>query len=125
MSDPRYVPRDLCGKPGAFGLEHDLPWPDAEDDHQFDLIAASRLQHYYCYLIRTQLAQQGITVVTYARLCGQSYERTAAMLRGAAVMRFDDVARAERILRQIASNDALWGTFDDWGGWELPDHLRP
>ena len=101
MSDPRYRPRDFTSEPRAFGHAKGIRWRHANTDREHDLVEASRMQHYYALLIRNALEQSDMSIAAYAIEAGDTHDRISRILRGTAIMRFEDVARAQRILGHI------------------------
>lgn len=101
MSDPRYRPRDFTYEPRAFGYATDIRWKEATTDREADLIEASRIQHYFALLIRRRIRDEQIPMNRYVTKAGDTYDRISRILRGTAIMRFEDVARADRILGNI------------------------
>ena len=56
------------------------------------------MQHELVMLIRRGLTSEGLTVAEYAERTGQSYDRLSKMMRGAAVMRLEDIGAAVNLL---------------------------
>jgi transcriptional regulator with XRE-family HTH domain len=56
------------------------------------------MQHELVMLIRRGLTREGLTVAEYAERTGQSYDRLSKMMRGAAVMRLEDIGAAVNLL---------------------------
>lgn len=94
MSDPRFVPRDFCDDPSAFGKVRDIPWvtPDPKDLH---LLHAATLQHFFAWRIRSELRKSGRSAKSYATFAHTSYDRLMKMLRGEVIMRMEDLGRAQ------------------------------
>lgn len=102
MSDPRFIPRQWVLKPEQFGRRLDVSWRQAQDAQQASELAAAQRQHELTYLIRRRLDEQGRTIRWFAQQVGAGYERTTRLLRGAVLMRIQDVTDAERILGPLA-----------------------
>jgi hypothetical protein len=111
MSNNRYVPRDFMPYSPDFGkratAEWRDAWPDGQEynDRELDQLAASQEQHRLVCEIGLVLATKYMTIAEFADRLDQKPARVARMLRGETVMRFEDVAAAERILgRPLGKN---------------------
>lgn len=92
---------------GSFGKSEVISWTEGTSDSEVSRVDAARLQHAVALMITQRLRSKGLSIRSYADLTGSSYDRTAKMLRGEAIMRLEDVAEAESILGGIA--EALTG----------------
>lgn len=106
MSSPRYEPRKYALNPDEFGMYAGATWRAPSNNEERDRSEAARLQHMYAYVIRKKARTKFRTVRGYADACGVSYDRMTKVLRGEAIMRFEDVAQAQRILENV-HEDAL------------------
>lgn len=106
MSSPRFEPRRYVSVPQDFGRYAGVGWRQTRNAEDRDRSEAAKMQHMYAVAIRMRARKKFKTVRGYADACGVSYDRMAKMLRGEAIMRFEDVAQAERILGNI-HKDAL------------------
>jgi hypothetical protein len=101
VADSRYVPRDYALEPLHFGsLRNRAHWrDDCTSDADLDRLRAARVQHGYSYRIRLAIRSSKFeTAKAFAEGHGLNYARFSRMLRGEIVMRFEDVATAERLL---------------------------
>lgn len=116
MGDPRYEPRRYCVDPKEYGRVSDpvfvelddavgvVPETEGERRRQLDAVAfarASQRQHEYVFVIWRSLRLNRMTVTQYAARVGESPRRIGAVLRGEAVLREDDIERAEAVLRGV------------------------
>lgn len=114
MSDPRYRPRDFTLEPEGFGrvetlrwkttgtiaLENSLPWETKYVAPA--LLAAAQFQHNYVLRIRAGLKHEDVTLKEYATIAGTSYDRLVKVLRGAVILRLEDIAMADEVLVPVS-----------------------
>lgn len=103
MANDRYVPRRFAIDDQLFGKERVIKWrPQGEfDGLELDRWRASRMQHLAACIIREVVGQSAryFSIADYARAADVSERRMASMLRGEVVMRLEDLATAERLLK--------------------------
>jgi hypothetical protein len=77
-----------------------LQWKKAEilTESELDQLGAAQLQHEYAYRIREALLSSGQTAKEFAEAHELDNTRFGRVLRGDVLMRFEDVANAERNL---------------------------
>ena len=80
-------------------------WRKTEDSIEATYVQAARLQHRYVHRIRVRLADRGMSVEDYAKEAGSSYGRMSRLLRGEIVMRLEDIAVADRVLKEVSELD--------------------
>ncbi|MDQ2955455.1 MAG: hypothetical protein M3Y42_00625 [Actinomycetota bacterium] len=104
MSDPRFRPRRCTSEPGAFGKADTIAWnqPVSEPDH--DRILAAQMQHRYAVRISKRSRAKYGSLKGYAEAAGLNYDRLSKIIRGEALMRFEDLANAERLLGGIVGD---------------------
>lgn len=108
MSDPKFVPRDYALNPEIFGRASRIEWkplggggrPSAIE---MDRAGSAKIQNRFAYLIRTSARQKFGTISAYAAEGGVHHDRLNKMLRGEVLMRFEDLAQAERLLGGVLS----------------------
>ncbi len=61
------------------------------------------MHHMFACRINKRLRERRETVAKYAELTGVGYDRTSKMLRGDVLMKFEDIAQADRILGGITN----------------------
>lgn len=100
MSAPRFQPRLMAAPTDRpyFGKVARISWLEGSTETEKKRIATARLQHALAVKITGTLRDMGYNVRSYAKLAGVSYDRTAKVLRGEALMRLEDLADAERLL---------------------------
>ncbi|MEZ7715529.1 hypothetical protein O3790_07375 [Micrococcus luteus] len=98
MSNPRYVPRLWARRPSEFGRRLDLEWREPATAMERSELDAARRQNGVTLCIRRGLDEQGRTIRWYAEQASCGYDRMTKLLRGAIVMRLQDITDAERIL---------------------------
>jgi hypothetical protein len=98
VSNPRFEPRAFTNEPDAFGLARAISWRDADSDH-VDQANAARLQHLWALAIRAASKKQFGSVKAYSVAAQQNYDRLAKVLRGDTIMRLEDIAAAQRLLK--------------------------
>lgn len=98
MSNPRFTPRAFSEEPDAFGVARRITWREPTQG-EVDQINAARLQHQWALAIRTSSKAQFGSVKAYAMAAQQNYDRLAKVLRGDAIMRLEDIAAAQRLLK--------------------------
>ncbi|WP_157157600.1 hypothetical protein [Diaminobutyricimonas sp. LJ205] len=101
MSTPRYRPRDYAFDDFTFGSSEALHWKTPAYPGEAVLIRAAQLQHLYATRIRRAAILRFGSVRAYAAAVGDSVNRVSRVLRGTAVMRLEDIARAESVLGDI------------------------
>lgn len=102
MSDPRYRPRDFCDQPEFYGKFEPLSWRSAPSAEERARLIAAQLQHRYSMRIQARLRERRETLKSYAaRPETPSYDRLTKVLRGEAIMRFEDVGLAHLLLGEI------------------------
>jgi hypothetical protein len=116
MSNPSYEPRSYARQPDLFGKYSVMEWkpiPDDASNTTLDQIAAAKRQHILAMAIHEAVMKSATSVRAYAASRHEiSYTRFAAVLRGEAVMKLDDIAYAERSLKLTLWNNAeLWRGF--------------
>lgn len=97
MSDPRYRPRRYTSEPAAFGKAANIQWGPVASGSE-DQADAAKMQHFYAKVIADEAKRQYGSIKRYARVAGVDYQRLTKILRGEAVMRFEDIASARRQL---------------------------
>jgi len=76
-----------------------MAWaPKPGDDP--DRVGAAMRQHEIACAIRAAIRSEYTYVSVYAEKFGLKYDRMNALLKGKVIMRFEDVANAERNLEQ-------------------------
>ena len=100
MSDPRYRPRDFCVRPERFGQVGDVDWKPAATPDAIRHRAA-QMQHEWSKKIRRRMGEEGVSMKSFARRSGMSYDRVAKILRGDTIMRLEDIAAAQLILGRV------------------------
>ena len=101
MSSPRFVPRSYSAQPDLFGKTMLMQWralAEGSSDSVLDQAAAARRQHKIAVEIRVAILARHGSVKNYAELHNIDYQRISGVLRGQTLMRFEDVANAERNL---------------------------
>jgi hypothetical protein len=101
MSTPRFVPRSYSQQPRLFGDTVLMTWrplPENASDNVLDQAAAARRQHLAAVAIREAAIAGHGSVRVYSEMFDISYARLIEVLSGTALMRFEDVANAERNL---------------------------
>lgn len=100
MTSPRFVPRTYCRPTEQFGKSRTLQWkkPDSLTESELDQLGAAQLQHEYAYRIREALLSAGQTAKDFTETHGLDNTRFGRVLRGDVLMRFEDLANAERNL---------------------------
>jgi len=104
MSNPRFIPRNYAQIPSQFGKSKIISWLTPDSRMQKERLASSQLQHKFAFRIWSRLQFLGRPVSEYAEAIGVSYDRTAKVLRGATIMRLEDIAVAEIELGGILSS---------------------
>jgi hypothetical protein len=101
MSSPRFLPRTYSEQPDLFGKTMLMTWravPDEASESAKDQAAASQRQHRFAVAIRDAARAQHGSVKVYSEMVDVNYARLNDLLSGKAIMRFEDVANAERNL---------------------------
>jgi hypothetical protein len=101
VSSPRFKPRNYAQQPDLFGKHTVMTWLPVSDDASedtLDQIGASQRQHIAAMAIREAAIAQFGSVKVYAQMHDLNYPRLNSLLNGTALMRFEDVANAERNL---------------------------
>ncbi|KGJ76927.1 hypothetical protein GY21_08780 [Cryobacterium roopkundense] len=101
MSNPRYRPRAYAQIPVEFGKYEEISWLAPANVAEQDRLWAARWHHLYACRINKRLRESGQTVAQYAEMTGSRYDRLSKMLRGDVLIKFEDVAQAERLLGRI------------------------
>ena len=116
MSNPAFEPRSYAKQPELFGKYSVMEWkpiPDGASNTTLDQISAAKRQHVLAMAIREAVMKSATSVRAYATSRHEiEYSRFAAVLRGEAVMKLDDIAYAERDLKLV-----LWNNADLWRGF--------
>jgi len=116
MSTPSYEPRTYAKQPKLFGSESIMQWkptPNDASDTTVDQVSASKRQHIIALAIHRALAKKGTSMRSYAASHPEiTYTRFAAVMRGEAIMKLDDIANAERNLEL-----SFWNNPDLWSGF--------
>lgn len=103
MANSRYVPRWFAFDDQLFGKERAIKWkPDTNlGDLELDQRRAAQMQHNVAFAIRAALGQSARyhSMADYARAADVSERRMTDLLRGDVVMRLEDIATAERVLK--------------------------
>jgi len=103
MVSDRYVPRRFAIDDQLFGKERVIKWKSTEnlDDLEVGQRRAAQIQHHAALAIRAALNRSARyhSVADYARAVDVSERRMAELLRGDIVMRLEDIAVAERVLK--------------------------
>ena len=103
MVSDRYVPRRFAIDDQLFGKERLIKWKSEHRLHgsELDQRRASQMQHFAAFAIREALRQSSLyySIAEYARAVDVSERRMSAVLRGDVVMRIEDLAAAERVLK--------------------------
>lgn len=73
-------------------------------EHYVPLIAA-QMQYHYARAIKRRLREQNSDLAEYARSTYLPYDRLTKVLRGAAAMSLEGIARAEYLLGEVLSTD--------------------
>lgn len=111
MSDPRYRPQDLAVDHRTFGTASVI-WkslgevaelhPELTRSAQVEaLLLSAQIQHNYVVRIRGRMKAKRLPVKAYADLAGVSYSRMLNVMRGAALLRIEDLGMADLILGQV------------------------
>lgn len=104
MSNPRFVPRAYAQMPAQFGKHKVIDWVKPESQMQKERLVAAQIQHEFAFRIWRRLKFLRRPISEYAKALGVSYDRTAKVLRGATIMRLEDIAAAEIELGEIVSS---------------------
>jgi len=103
VASDRYVPRAFAIDDQLFGKQRVIKWrpSDGYTDQERDQLRGSQLQHLVSNVIREALARSTRlhSAADYARAVDVSERRMGALLRGDVVMRLEDIAAAERVLK--------------------------
>ena len=103
MADSRYVPRLFAIDDQLFGKQRVIKWKPSGNsiDSELDQSRAAQMQHGVAFAIHAALRQSARyhSVADYARAVDVSERRMAELLRGDIVMRLEDLATAERVLK--------------------------
>lgn len=75
-----------------------MRWTPVEDAIAPDQWFAARLQHQAAMKIANAVYSSDRSLTSYALEAGVAYQRLSQVLRGDVVMRFEDMATAQRIL---------------------------
>jgi hypothetical protein len=114
MSDPRYAPRDCAVDHALFGKADDLTWKTLEavmaiypkladtETRAQALLFAAKLQHHYVLRIRQRLQVTRTPMKSFAADAGISYDRMVKVLRGAAILRLEDLAMADVLIGEVS-----------------------
>ncbi|MET4706100.1 hypothetical protein [Frigoribacterium sp. UYMn621] len=114
MSDPRYAPRDCAVDYALFGKSDNLTWKSLEavmamypnladtETRAQALLLAAKLQHLYVLRIRQRLQVRRTPVKSFAADAGIGYDRMVKVLRGAAILRFEDLAMADVLIGEVS-----------------------
>ena len=114
MSDPRYAPRDCAVDHALYGKADDLAWKTSEalmaiypkiadtETRARALLLAAKLQHHYVLRIRQRLRVAGTTMKSFAADAGIGYDRLVKVLRGAAILRLEDLAMADVLIGEVS-----------------------
>lgn len=101
VSDPRFRPRRYTTEPAAFGKAETIKWREGRTEEESDRIQVSQWQHMYAVRIARQAVRKHGTLKAYAVANDLNYDRLSKVVRGDALMRFEDLAVAERLLGDI------------------------
>lgn len=97
VTNPRFAPRRYTLEPKAFGKAKNIEWvepvPGTEDQHE-----ASKMQHAWAVAIYNAAVRQYGSIKRYAEANDLRYERLTRIMRGAEIMRLEDIATAKRLL---------------------------
>lgn len=106
-----------------FGRHAPVTWKPVEGTRELGRSRASWIQHEFAIRIRDGIARKGWTVEQYATLAGTSYDRMAKVLRGAAILRLEDIGVADMLLGEIISFAAELASQSAPGGPEVEPEL--
>lgn len=101
MSDPRFKPRRYTTEPAVYGKAETIGWKETRTDQERDRLLAAQLQHRYAVRITRRAQRKFGSLKAYARATDLNYDRLSKIIRGEALMRFEDLAHAERLLGGI------------------------
>jgi len=79
---------------------------DLAEGQTVDERAAAKYQHHYALKIRRRAQQKFGSLEGYAEACGVPADRLVKVMRGEAIMRIEDLVRAERVLGYIITSPA-------------------
>lgn len=114
MSDPRYAPRDCAVDQARFGKADELTWKTSEalmaiypkladtETRARALLLAAKLQHHYVLRIRKRLKETRTEAKSFAADAGIGYDRMVKVLRGAAILRLEDLAMADVLIGEVS-----------------------
>lgn len=106
MSNPRFVPKNYAIEPDAFGRARTIAWVQrVRSNDERDRVEAAKLQHHFAVLIRRRAREKYRSMTAYAKHCDMPYDRLSKVMRGEVIMRFEDLAQAERILGGIVTGN--------------------
>lgn len=103
MTNPRFRPRDYTDIPAEFGKFENISWISPQTPEDGDRLWAAQMHHRFACRINKRLRERRESVAKYAELTGVGYDRTSKMLRGDVLMKFEDIAQADRILGGITN----------------------
>ena len=103
MANSRYIPRWFAFDDQLFGKERAIKWKSGGnlEDSELDQRHAAQMQHSVAFAIRETLKRSARyhSMADYARAVDVSERRMTDLLRGDVVMRLEDIAAAERVLK--------------------------
>jgi len=101
MTSPRFIPRSYSEQPKLFGDTMLMTWrplPEDASESLLDQAGAAKMQHLAAVKIRDAAIAEHGSVKVYAEMFDMEYGRLTKLLSGTVLMRFEDLARAERNL---------------------------
>lgn len=100
MTTSKYRPRDfvLPDYRKRFGQTTNMVWVNESEVERVDELFAAKLQARAAAAITVASYTQDMTIKDYAEKAGVAYQRLSRVLRGAEVMKLEDMATAQRVL---------------------------
>ena len=84
-----------------FGRGESIEWRRPNGAVEIRRLNTAKLQHMWALRIRRRLHEKKMKLKTYAKLSGNKYDRLSKVLRGAVLMRLEDLADAQLLLDKI------------------------
>lgn len=103
MTNPRFRPRQYAHIPSEFGKFDVITWNPPASPEDNDRLWAAKVHHTFACRINRRLRERRETVAKYAEMTGTGYDRMGKMLRGDVLIKFEDIAQADRLLGRIVN----------------------
>ena len=99
--------------PRAFGVVPEAKWIRALDPvDKVDQLRAAQIHHVFSIQVRGLIESKGWNLQRFADAARVEYDRASRLMRGAIVLRLEDIAAAERVFN-ITFSDLLM-TAEEW-----------